>query len=58
MKFKYHVKHDGVWYAPGEEVPIKPQKTEEKVVEEVKTETEPEAEPTPKRRGRQPRGRQ
>lgn len=37
MKFPYHVKHDGIDYAPGEDVPIEKPKAVEEVKEETKT---------------------
>ena len=54
MVFDHKVKYDGVLYLAGEEVPME----KEEIQMDLFTDTTPvieKAEPTPKRRGRQPR---
>lgn len=51
MKFNHAVKHDGVFYPAGAEVPVgNAPKVEEKKPEPVETKTEPAPKPQPKRK--------
>lgn len=54
MKFDYMVKHDGVYYAPGEDVPMEAEPSVSTDINEEPKEVETPAEAP--RRGRRKRG--